>query len=79
MSFTESEYIMKAAKRISWTLCAIAAATMAITSPAMAQQKRTDEPVQTIPAVRNIDPAKVELGKKLFFDPRLSKSGFISC
>ena len=70
---------MKAAKRISWTLCAIAAATMAITSPAMAQQKRTDEPVQTIPAVRNIDPAKVELGKKLFFDPRLSKSGFISC
>lgn len=23
--------------------------------------------------------AKVELGKKLFFDPRLSKSGFISC
>ena len=25
------------------------------------------------------DPAKVELGKKLFFDPRLSKSGAISC
>ncbi len=25
------------------------------------------------------DAAKVELGKQLFFDPRLSKSGFISC
>jgi len=26
-----------------------------------------------------VDLGKVELGKKLFFDPRLSKSGFISC
>lgn len=26
-----------------------------------------------------LDQAQVELGKKLFFDPRLSKSGFISC
>ncbi|MCF6339934.1 MAG: cytochrome-c peroxidase [Sulfurimonas sp.] len=26
-----------------------------------------------------ITPKKTELGKKLFFDPRLSKSGFISC
>ncbi len=26
-----------------------------------------------------IDMGKVELGKKLYFDPRLSKSGFISC
>jgi cytochrome c peroxidase len=30
-----------------------------------------------VPKVTN--PAKVELGKKLFFDPRLSRSGFISC
>lgn len=37
------------------------------------------EPIQTIqpPIVRNIH--LVELGKKLFFDPRLSLSGFISC
>jgi len=27
----------------------------------------------------HITPAKVELGKKLYFDPRLSKSGLISC
>lgn len=26
-----------------------------------------------------LNPAKVELGKMLYFDPRLSKSGFISC
>ncbi|MCW8896028.1 cytochrome-c peroxidase [Sulfurimonas sp.] len=26
-----------------------------------------------------ITPKKIELGKKLYFDPRLSKSGFISC
>ncbi|MBA4261009.1 MAG: cytochrome C biogenesis protein CcsA [Comamonadaceae bacterium] len=64
---------------VTWTLCAIAAATLAVSGHAFAQQKRTNEPVQTIPAVRNIDPAKVALGKKLFFDPRLSKSGFISC
>lgn len=37
------------------------------------------EPIQTIrPAVvRN--PVMMELGKQLFFDPRLSRSGFISC
>ena len=37
------------------------------------------EPIQPIPAARIGNPAAVELGKMLFFDPRLSKSGFISC
>lgn len=37
------------------------------------------EPVEPIKPVQNINLAQVELGKKLFFDPRLSKSGFISC
>ena len=37
------------------------------------------EPIQPIEAAVIKDPAKVELGKKLFFDPRLSKSGAISC
>jgi len=40
---------------------------------------RTDEPVSPIEAAEVGDPALVELGKKLFFDPRLSLSGFISC
>jgi len=38
-----------------------------------------DEPIKPIPDANITNPAMVELGKKLFFDPRLSKSGFISC
>lgn len=38
-----------------------------------------NEPVQPITPYETSNAAKVELGKKLFFDPRLSKSGFISC
>ncbi len=37
------------------------------------------EPIQPIEPVKAINLAKAELGKKLYFDPRLSKSGFISC
>ncbi len=37
------------------------------------------EPIEPISPVKEINLAQVELGKKLFFDPRLSKSGFISC
>jgi cytochrome c peroxidase len=37
------------------------------------------EPVTPVVAARVEDPKLVELGKKLYFDPRLSKSGFISC
>jgi cytochrome c peroxidase len=37
------------------------------------------EPIQPIRPVQDINLAQVELGKKLYFDPRLSKSGFISC
>ncbi len=37
------------------------------------------EPIQPVKPVQNINLAQVELGKKLYFDPRLSKSGFISC
>lgn len=37
------------------------------------------EPVQPIPVAKPKNAAMVELGKKLYFDPRLSKSGFISC
>ena len=38
-----------------------------------------NEPIQPLEAPRVTNPAEVELGKKLFFDPRLSRSGFISC
>jgi cytochrome c peroxidase len=39
----------------------------------------SDEPIQPIVAAKVNNPNLVELGKKLYFDPRLSKSGFISC
>ncbi|WP_308445864.1 cytochrome-c peroxidase [Chitiniphilus purpureus] len=37
------------------------------------------EPIQPIPPAKPGNRAVIELGKKLYFDPRLSKSGFISC
>ena len=37
------------------------------------------EPIQPVQPAKITDVDKVELGKQLFFDPRLSKSGFISC
>ncbi|THF62671.1 cytochrome-c peroxidase [Pseudothauera rhizosphaerae] len=40
---------------------------------------QADEPIQPIRPPQNINLGQVELGKKLYFDPRLSKSGFISC
>lgn len=38
-----------------------------------------NELITPIQPARIADAAKVELGKQLFFDPRLSRSGFISC
>jgi cytochrome c peroxidase len=52
-----------------------AATTLAVAGLALAAA----EPIQPIAPASDIDLAKVELGKKLYFDPRLSKSGFISC
>jgi cytochrome c peroxidase len=37
------------------------------------------EPIQPIEYPTDLDEGMVELGKKLFFDPRLSLSGWISC
>ncbi|QSZ42044.1 c-type cytochrome [Sulfurimonas aquatica] len=67
--------------------------TLACTSLIMASsltKEAVNAGLAPIPATKSalmklIDPqniitdAKVELGKKLYFDPRLSKSGFISC
>jgi cytochrome c peroxidase len=55
----------------------LAAALVISTGGTMATPR--NEPVQPIESAVIDNPAKVELGKKLFFDPRLSKSGFISC
>jgi cytochrome c peroxidase len=37
------------------------------------------EPIRPIEPAKVANPQLVELGKKLYFDPRLSRSGFISC
>lgn len=51
-------------------------AHMAIAHEASA---KVNEPIQPIVRKNVESPAKVVLGKSLFFDPRLSKSGSISC
>ncbi len=40
---------------------------------------RSQEPIQPIPVNFDWNSAKTALGKNLFFEPRLSKSGWISC
>jgi cytochrome c peroxidase len=45
----------------------------------LALDATNSEPIQPIKPPANINIGMVELGKKLYFDPRLSKSGFISC
>lgn len=49
------------------------------TVPFAALRAASHEPIQPITPAVVTHPAMMELGKKLFFDPRLSKSGFISC
>lgn len=55
------------------TLLLLAASLLAVS------QVSAVEPIAPIRPVQEINLAQVELGKKLYFDPRLSKSGFISC
>ncbi len=57
----------------------LSAAIVMLSGFAAAQVAAADEPIQPIKPAANINLGMVELGKKLYFDPRLSKSGFISC
>ncbi|WP_029043890.1 cytochrome-c peroxidase [Cupriavidus sp. WS] len=50
-----------------------------LSGAAHAAAQAAQEPVQPVSAARVTEPAKVLLGEKLWFDPRLSRSGFISC
>lgn len=62
--------------RVAVSFAAMLAATVATVSvPAFA----AGEPISPIEPAKITNPGLVELGKKLYFDPRLSKSGFISC
>ena len=57
----------------------LTAAAVSLLAASMAYGARGAEPIEPIKAAKPQNPALVELGKKLYFDPRLSKSGFISC
>ncbi len=61
--------------KVSFMYSTLAAAIAGISGSALA----ADEPIQPIRPVQQINLSQVELGKKLYFEPRLSKSGFISC
>lgn len=55
---------------------ALATACLVMSGPVVAKNQ---EPIQPIVPPQQVNLGLVELGKKLFFDPRLSKSGSISC
>jgi cytochrome c peroxidase len=58
-------------------VAAVTCAAVAMCAAGAATQ--TSEPIQPIKPAVITNPAMTELGKQLYFDPRLSKSGFISC
>jgi len=60
-------------------LAGFAASANLATAQSAAPASPLDEPITPILSPKQIDIGMAELGKKLFFDPRLSKSGFISC
>lgn len=64
-----------------WLSCTTVSLMMAFSASAHAQEryKPNNELIVAVGAAKGQNPAEVELGKKLFFDPRLSRSGFISC
>jgi len=57
----------------------ILAISLAVVAAAAGATQTSKEPIQPIVAPKVKDTRLVELGKKLYFDARLSKSGFISC
>lgn len=57
----------------------LAAALIVVSTSTSWAAAPANEPIQPIKAPSVKNKAMTELGKKLFFDPRLSKSGFISC
>ena len=63
--------------RTSFSVPAAVFAALFVLAPV--SRAASSEPIQPIAAAKPGNPAAVELGKMLFFDPRLSKSGFISC
>src|ERR1700684_1082284 len=53
-------------------------ATQAV-GPQNSQPIQSGEPIQPIVGRTNLDPRKIELGRRLFADPRLSHDDTVSC
>lgn len=64
-----------------WFAISAVAVAVAMTGGLVVAQTGTKnkEPIDVIKTPKVENRGMVELGQKLFFDPRLSKSGFISC
>ena len=57
----------------------LSASALALAAATQLAPARAEEPIQIIRPPQSINLGMVDLGRKLYFDPRLSKSGFISC
>ncbi len=62
--------------KVSWHLAALRAEGLVLDHR---EAKRVYEPITPIRPPQSVNLGMVGLGKKLYFDPRLSNSGFISC
>jgi cytochrome c peroxidase len=56
----------------------LVAVALVLSGTLVAAQRR-HEPIEPIEPAKVANPQLVDLGMKLYFDPRLSRSGFISC
>jgi len=73
---------MKKPSRVTWLLCFITAGPAMAQDDLMRSAQSLFEPIPAQPpAVTGIErtPARVELGKMSYFEPRLSESHAISC
>ena len=61
------------------TLSFLAALTPFAARPAEPAKGREREPIKPLPLEQKLDPRKVELGRKLFHEPKLSRDDTISC
>jgi cytochrome c peroxidase len=62
--------------KVSWHVAALRAEGLVLDHR---KAQRVYEPITPIRPPQSVNLGMVELGKKLYFDPRLSNSGFISC
>ncbi len=70
---------MKHDGSVVWTVVAAVVFLNAGVRAVAGEAVRSEEPIDVIRPALVVYPERVELGKKLFFEPRLSRSGFISC